>query len=117
MTKGEPHPLEILYAVIESRKEADPAESYTAKLFARGEAKIAQKLGEEAVETVIEAVSGSKDELTAESADLLYHLLVLWAARGVHPDEVWAKLAEREGVSGLIEKAARRPAGKKGKKS
>lgn len=99
--------LDDLYAVLLSRKDADPETSYTAKLFAKGEAKIAQKLGEEAVETVIEAVRGDNAALAAESADLLYHLLALWAARGVTPDEVWAALEARQGTSGLAEKAAR----------
>lgn len=99
--------LDDLYAVLLSRKDADPETSYTAKLFAKGETKIAQKLGEEAVETVIEAVRGDNAALAAESADLLYHLLALWAARGVTPDEVWAALEARQGVSGLAEKAAR----------
>ncbi|HRJ60767.1 MAG TPA: phosphoribosyl-ATP diphosphatase [Azospirillaceae bacterium] len=99
--------LDRLYATIESRKGADPASSYTAKLFSRGAAKIAQKVGEEAVETVIEAVQGHKDGVVSESADLLYHLLVLWADAGISPDEVYAKLAAREGVGGLAEKAAR----------
>ena len=99
--------LDDLYAVLLSRKGADPETSYTAKLFAKGEAKIAQKLGEEAVETVIEALRGDKAALAAESADLLYHLLALWAARGVTPDEVWAALEARQGTSGLAEKASR----------
>ena len=106
-TGNEAHPLDRLFATIEARRGADPANSYTAKLFARGNTKIAQKLGEEAVETVIEAVSGDKAALAAESADLLYHLLVLWAARGLAPEEVWAKLSAREGLSGLDEKASR----------
>ena len=99
--------LDDLYAVLLSRKDADPETSYTAKLFAKGEAKIAQKLGEEAVETVIEALRGDNAALAAESADLLYHLLALWAARGVTPEEVWAALETRQGTSGLAEKAAR----------
>ncbi len=99
--------LDDLYAVLLSRKDADPETSYTAKLFAKGETKIAQKLGEEAVETVIEALRGDNAALAAESADLLYHLLALWAARGVTPEEVWAALEARQGTSGLAEKAAR----------
>ena len=99
--------LDDLYAVLLSRKDADPESSYTARLFAKGEAKIAQKLGEEAVETVIEALRGDNAALAAESADLLYHLLALWAARGVTPDEVWAALEARQDTSGLAEKAAR----------
>lgn len=90
--------LERLYSVIESRKGADPASSRTAKLFARGTAKIAQKVGEEAVETVIEAMRADRDRLISESADLMYHLLVLWADQGVRPDQVWAELASREGT-------------------
>ena len=96
--------LERLSAVIESRKGGDPKASYTARLFDRGRAKIAQKVGEEAVETVIEALRDDRDALAAESADLLYHLLVLWADAGVKPAEVWAALAAREGASGLPHK-------------
>ena len=99
--------LTRLYAVIESRKGGDPATSHTAKLFSRGVPRIAKKLGEEAVETVLAAVTGGKAELTAESADLLYHLMVLWAALGVKPADVFAELARREGMSGIAEKAAR----------
>jgi phosphoribosyl-ATP pyrophosphohydrolase len=99
--------LDRLAAVIRSRQGADPGSSYTAKLFARGRPKIAQKLGEEAVETVIEALRGDPDAIAAESADLLYHLLVLWADAGVAPETVWAVLEAREGVSGIAEKAAR----------
>lgn len=99
--------LERLYATVASRKGADLRTSYTARLFAEGVPKIAQKLGEEATETVIEAVRGDRAALAAESADLLYHLLVLWAASGVEPDEVWDRLAAREGTSGIDEKASR----------
>jgi len=104
---AEDNVLEQLYRVILSRRGADPAQSNTAKLFAKGKKKIAQKLGEEAVETLIEGVKGDKDGVIAESADLLYHLLVLWAALDVKPDEVWAALRAREGISGIAEKAAR----------
>src|SRR5476651_1130507 len=100
--------LDRLYKVIESRKGADPSTSNTARLFAKGTEKIAQKLGEEAVETVIEGVRGKKRELAMESADLLYHLLVLWAHRDLKPTEVWQALAEREGMSGLEEKKNRK---------
>ena len=99
--------LERLYAVIESRKGGDPAASYTAKLLAEGKPRIAKKLGEEATETVIAATAGTPAEVARESADLLYHLLVLWAAAGVKPAEVWSELARREGTSGLAEKAGR----------
>lgn len=102
--------LNRLFTVIEARKGSDPSQSYTAKLFAKGRPKIAQKVGEEAVETVIEALRDDRVALTSESADLLYHLLVLWADAGVAPADVWAKLSEREGVSGLAEKASRKSA-------
>ena len=99
--------LERLWGVIESRRGADPQTSYTAKLFGRGKAKIAQKLGEEAVEAVIEGVRGDRAALVGESADLLYHLLVLWAASGIVPADVGAELARREGLSGINEKKGR----------
>lgn len=99
--------LDRLWEVIQSRYGADPQSSYTARLFARGRAKIAQKLGEEAIEAVIEGVGDNPSALVGESADLLYHLLVLWAAAGISPADVAAELARREGVSGLDEKRAR----------
>src|SRR6266704_6557027 len=100
--------LERLWRVIESRRGADPDTSYTARLFARGNKKIAQKLGEEAVEVVIEGVRGDRAALVGESADLLYHLLVLWAATGLSPADIAAELARREGTSGINEKKGRR---------
>ena len=100
--------LDGLFDVITKKRSADPENSYTAKLFSRGTSKIAQKVGEEAVETVIAATGGDKTELVSESADLLYHLLVLWAERGVTPSQVWAKLAERKGMSGIDEKRRRK---------
>ena len=99
--------LDRLWQVIQSRRLADPQTSYTARLFARGRAKIAQKLGEEAVETVIEGVGENSTALVAESADLIYHLLVLWAAAGVSPADVAGELARREGTSGIEEKRSR----------
>ena len=78
--------LDELYQTIQERRQADPGSSYTAKLLAKGDAKIAQKVGEEAVETVIEAMRDDPDALAAESADLLYHLLVLWAVKDVSPE-------------------------------
>lgn len=99
--------LNRLAATIEARKGADPTSSWTAKLLSKGAEKCAQKVGEEAVETAIAAAAGKRDEVASESADLLYHLLVLWAAMDVSPDEVYAKLAEREGTSGIEEKASR----------
>lgn len=104
--------LDCLFRTIEGRKGSDPTQSHTAKLFAKGTAKIAQKVGEESVEAIIEAMRGDNEALVAESSDLLYHLLVLWADRGVRPSDVWAKLKEREGISGIAEKAARREAAK-----
>ena len=99
--------LERLYRVIESRRGADAIDSYTASLLAKGNEVIAQKLGEEAVETVIAATSGVNERLIAESADLLYHLLVSWADAGIRPEDVWAELARREGTSGHEEKRGR----------
>ncbi|MDA8251981.1 MAG: phosphoribosyl-ATP diphosphatase [Rhodospirillales bacterium] len=99
--------LDRLYAVVLSRRDADPAVSHSARLLSRGTAKVAQKFGEEAVECLIEAVAGNRDALVAESADVLYHLLVLWVASGVAPEEVWTELRRREGISGIAEKASR----------
>jgi phosphoribosyl-ATP pyrophosphohydrolase len=103
-----PPTLDKLFSRIEASRGGDPAKSYTAKLFSRGRAKIAQKLGEEAVEAVIELLREDKPALIAESADLVYHLLVAWSEAGIKPEEVWAELARREGISGLAEKAARK---------
>lgn len=100
--------LDGLYSVIRSRRKADPARSHTARLFLRGPAKIAQKVGEEAVEVVIEGARGDKQALVLESADVLYHLLVLWASLGIKPAQVWKELKRREVRSGIAEKAARR---------
>ena len=99
--------LDRLFAVIESRRGGDAESSYTAKLLAGGTEKIAQKVGEEAVETVIEALRAGDGKLAEESADLLYHLLVLWADKGMRPEEVWAVLAGRFGLSGIEEKNSR----------
>ncbi len=101
--------LERLYATVAARKGGDASTSYTAKLFAEGRARIAQKLGEESMETAIAAGARDRDGVVNESADLLYHLAVLWAECEVSPAEVWARLAEREGTSGLVEKASRNP--------
>jgi phosphoribosyl-ATP pyrophosphohydrolase len=102
--------LDKLWAVVMSRRSADVSVSHSARLLSRGTAKVAQKFGEEAVECLIEAVARNKPALITESADVLYHLMVLWVDAGLRPDEVWAELQRREGVSGLAEKAARRPA-------
>ena len=102
-----PEVLDRLWAVILDRRSADPATSHSARLLARGTAKVAQKFGEEAVECLIEAVARNPAALVAESADVLYHLLVMWVAAGVEPNEVWTELRHREGISGIAEKAAR----------
>ena len=99
--------LARLFAVIESRKGGDAGVSYTAKLFAEGRQAIARKLGEEAVECVLAGASGDNAHTVRESADLLYHLLVLWAECGITPQEVWAELSAREGTSGLEERRRR----------
>ena len=99
--------LDRLFDVVEGRRDADPTISHSARLLSRGPAKVAQKFGEEAVECVIEAVAGNREALIGESADVLYHLLVLWVSSGVSPSDVWAELIRREGISGIAEKAAR----------
>ena len=99
--------LDALYQTILSRKSADPDSSWTASLLARGPEKCAEKFGEEAVEAIIEAVRGDRDALTAEAADVLYHLLVMLAACDVPLDDVLAELDRRQAQSGIAEKAAR----------
>lgn len=99
--------LERLWATIDARRGASPETSYTAKLLSAGPRRCAKKFGEEAVEAALAAVAGDREELVAESADVLYHWLVLLAASGVAPEEVAAALAAREGVSGHDEKASR----------
>ena len=104
---SETHPIDRLFAVIQSRKAADPASSYTAKLFSKGTLQIAKKLGEEGVETALAGVGQDRDCVIAESADLLYHLLVLWAARDVTAEEVYKALDARTHRSGIEEKSSR----------
>ncbi|HXQ53256.1 MAG TPA: phosphoribosyl-ATP diphosphatase [Stellaceae bacterium] len=99
--------LDRLFATISARVGADPATSYTAKLMREGTARIAQKLGEEAVETLIAAVARDRQALTGESADLLYHLLVTWQDAGLAPADIWRALEERMGQSGIAEKEGR----------
>ena len=99
--------LERLAATIDARRGADPSTSWTAKLLAAGPEKCAEKFGEEAVEAIIEATKGDGDRLTAEAADVLYHLLVMLAARNISLSDVLAELERREGTSGIDEKAAR----------
>ena len=99
--------LHRLAATIEERRSAEPASSHTAAMLARGPAKCAQKFGEEAVEALIEAAGGEREALIAEGADVLYHFLVMLAARDVTLAEVLAELERREGRSGIAEKASR----------
>ena len=99
--------LERLAATIEARKGADPDTSWTAKLLSLGPEKAAEKFGEEALEAVIEAVKGDRDRLAAEAADVLYHMLVMLAARDLSLEDVLAELDRREGMSGIDEKAGR----------
>jgi phosphoribosyl-ATP pyrophosphohydrolase len=100
--------LERLQSVIRERKNGDAGSSYVASLFAKGRGKIAQKVGEEATETVIAALTGSADELTSEAADLLFHLMVLLEDAGSDLGAVLTELERRDGVSGHVEKAARK---------
>ena len=99
--------LDELSALIATRKSADPASSWTAKLLSMGPEKCAAKFGEEAIEAIIEATKGDTDRLTSEAADVIYHLLVMLAAREVALEDVLAELARRQGISGIAEKAAR----------
>ena len=102
------HPIDRLFQRVTSRKGADPGTSYTAKLLSEGRLKCAKKLGEEAVETSLAAVAEDRAALANESADLLYHLMVLWAACELVPEDVYDALAKREAQSGLDEKASRK---------
>jgi phosphoribosyl-ATP pyrophosphohydrolase len=102
-----PEVLDRLWGVVMDRRDADPAVSHSARLLSRGTAKVAQKFGEEAVECLIEAVAHNREALIGESADVLYHLIVLWVDAGIRPDEIWAELQRREGISGIAEKASR----------
>jgi phosphoribosyl-ATP pyrophosphohydrolase len=96
--------LERLYQAVIAAKDLDPATSRTARLFQRGPTKMAKKLAEEAIEVVIDAVNGNTDAVVRESADLLYNLTVLWAAAGVHPEDVWQEMERREHLLGIAEK-------------
>ena len=107
MEPGVVEVLDRLWETVQSRRKADPAVSHSARLMTRGTAKIAQKFGEEAVECLIEAVARNHDALVAESADVLYHLIVLWVDAEVQPSEGWAELRPREGISGIAEKESR----------
>lgn len=100
--------LSRLADTIEARKSADPDSSWTAKLLAKGPEKCAEKFGEEAIEAIIEAAKGDRDRLTSEAADVLYHLLVMLAARDLTLADIEAELTRREGISGIAEKTARK---------
>ena len=100
--------LQKLFDVIKARRTADPKESYVAAQFEGGKERVGQKVGEEAVETVIAGVTGDKDGLICESADLLFHLMIFWEVNGVNPADVCGELQRREGVSGLDSRKARK---------
>lgn len=100
--------LRHLYDIVLSRKNASPDESYIAKLFAKGRIKIAQKVGEEGVELAIATLAEGKEQVIGESADLLFHMLILWADAGVTPEDVLQEMQRREGISGLDEKKKRK---------
>lgn len=102
------HPIDRLYTTIAARRNSDPKRSYTAQLMKKGTAQCAKKLGEEGVEAALAAVGGRRKEIVAESADLLFHLLVVWAKCGIKPKAVYDELGRREGQSGLAEKKARK---------
>lgn len=100
-----PHILDELYQIILERQKSGDKTSRTARLFAKGPKKIAQKVGEEAVEVALEGERGALDDLANESADLLYHLIVLWASRGLAPETIWEKLRSRRSAPSSDEKA------------
>lgn len=100
--------LDRLAQTLEARKQADPQSSYVAKLYAKGLDAILKKVAEEAAETIMAAKDGEREKIIYETADLWFHSLVLLAQQGIHPDDVLAELARREGLSGLVEKAMRK---------
>ncbi len=101
--------LEHLYEVIVDRREqGDDSSSYVARLSSRGRKKICEKLGEECFEVVVDAVDNKKKRVIEESADMLFHLMVLWADMGIKPSAVAKEIKRRDGVSGIDEKAARK---------
>ena len=108
MSNNDVEILERLFATLKIRQGADPSSSYTAKLMAAGDEKICEKIEEESLEVIQAALKEPDERVVSESADLLYHLLVLWASKGIEPDQVWAELARREGTSGIEEKNSRR---------
>jgi phosphoribosyl-ATP pyrophosphohydrolase len=108
--------VDRLYEAVLSMRSADPARSRTARLLQSGRGKMAKKLAEEAVEVVIDAMHGERDAVVKESADLLYHLVVLWVAADVHPADVWAEMARRERLLGIAEKMPKPPAERAGRR-
>jgi phosphoribosyl-ATP pyrophosphohydrolase len=102
--------IDRLYAAVVARKGAPAGSSRTAKLLATGTSKIAQKLGEEAIEVAIDAAMGNRDGVVLESCDLFYNLAVLWAHLGIAPEEVWAEMDRREMSMGIAEKLPKPPA-------
>ena len=103
--------VEELFSVIEQRKEGDPETSYVARIFSRGREHVAKKVGEEGVEVALAGAIGDKQGVISESADLLFHLLMLWSAAGVAPGDVFGELSNRRGVSGLARDIGKRTAG------
>jgi len=101
------HFLDQLYETIVSRKGADPKESYTASLFDEGIGKMTRKIGEESTEIIIAALRETPQHVISESADLLYHLLILWAEQGIRPEDVMGELESRTGQTGIEEKESR----------
>ena len=101
--------LRRLYDTVLEHRTLDPKKSRTAKLFQAGRAKMAQKVGEEAIEIAIEAVQDRRDLVVAESADLIYNLTVLWAEMGIKPDDIWAEIRRREEMFGIAEKLPKNP--------
>src|SRR5215217_9357601 len=99
--------VDRLYQAVLAARQADPAQSRTARLLRAGRAKMAKKLAEEAVEVVIDAMHGNRDAVVRESADLIYNLVVLWVSAGVHPDDVWSEMARRERLFGIAESCRR----------
>ncbi len=101
--------LERLYQAVLAARDLDPAASRTARLFERGPNKMAKKLAEEAIEVVIDAMHGNAEAVVRESADLLYHLTVLWAAAGIRPADIWREMERREHLLGIAEKLPKSP--------
>lgn len=99
--------MDALHRLVRERSPAAARRTHSGRLLARGTPKVVQKLGEEVFETLIEAISGDRARLVGESADVLYHLVVLWVDAGVRPEQVWHELERREGIGGLVEKRAR----------